>query len=117
MWEKTEARKSCRLRRCARVWTQLKPVGERSDEAERGEEISGEFVVARGDASEVLEAAEASLDHIALLAIGFSGNDRLDVAGFEEVTKGIGVVAFVREQLADAGDQADAGLRHRAVGR
>ena len=53
-----------------------------------GKEISGEFVVACGDASEVLEAAEAAFDDIAalvgllvvadaLFTIGLSGDDRL----------------------------------------
>jgi len=51
-----------------------------------------------------------------LLAIGFAGNDRLDVVGFEEGAERIGVIAFVREKLRDTGDQADAGFGHHAVG-
>jgi hypothetical protein len=53
----------------------------------------------------------------ALVAIGLAGNDRLDVVGLEEVAEGIGVVTFVGEKFADAGDQADAGFRHHAIGR
>jgi hypothetical protein len=44
----------------------------------------------------------------ALFSIGFAGNDRPDVVGFEEGAECIGVVAFVGEELADAGDKADA---------
>ena len=103
------------------------PIGQGSDEAKGGEEISGEFVVACGDASEVLKPAEATFHDVAaficllvmanaLFPIGFAGNDRPDVVGFEEGAERIGVVAFVGKELADAGDTADAGLRHHAIG-
>ena len=51
----------------ARAGTQIKsqPISQRSDEAQCREEVSGELVVAGGDASEVLEATEAALDHVA----------------------------------------------------
>jgi hypothetical protein len=52
----------------------------------------------------------------ALFAIGFAGDDRPDPVLFEESAKGIGVVPFVRHQLADAGDQADACFGHDTVG-
>ena len=52
----------------------------------------------------------------ALLAIGPGGDDRSDSILLEEAAEGIGVVAFVRQQLRDAGDQADAGFCHHAVG-
>ena len=51
----------------------------------------------------------------ALFPIGFAGNDRPDVVGLEEGAERIGVVAFVGEELADAGDTADAGFCHHAI--
>ena len=87
-----------------------------------------QLVVARGDAPPILEAAEAALDDIAALigllvmanafeAVGFGRNDRLYSAPLEERPKGVGVVALVGHQLSDAGDQTDAGLGDRAIGR
>ena len=35
---------------------------------------------------------------------------------FEEAAKRIGVIAFVGQEFLDAGDQADAFLRHDAIG-
>jgi hypothetical protein len=40
----------------------------------------------------------------ALFPIGFAGNDRLNLVGFEQGAERIGAVAFVSEELADAGD-------------
>ena len=51
-----------------------------------------------------------------LLAIGFAGDDGSDAVVLEEGAERIGIVAFVRQQLGDAGDQADAGFCHHAVG-
>lgn len=53
----------------------------------------------------------------AFLAIGFAGDDRLDAIFFEEGAKRIGIIPFVRQQLRNTGDQADACIRHHAVGR
>jgi hypothetical protein len=46
------------------------PVGNGSEQAYAGEYVSGEFVVARGDAPEILEPSDAALDDIAAL-VGF----------------------------------------------
>src|SRR5262249_19219089 len=51
------------------------------------------------------------------LAIGFSGDDRLNPSCFEDVTKRIGVISFIGDKLSDSGDQAHAGFGHNAVGR
>ena len=70
------------------------------------EEVSCEFVVARGNPSEILEPAEAPLDDIASLvgdfvevvspyAIGLVGNDRSGPASFDRGAKGIAVITFV----------------------
>jgi hypothetical protein len=103
------------------------PVGEGSDEAERGKEVLRELVVAGRDPTEILEPAKAALDDIALLvgllvmadlvlAVGFAGNDSLDAALFEESSDRIGVIAFVGEQFLDARNEANAGFRHDAIG-
>jgi hypothetical protein len=76
-----------------------------SNEAERGKEDSGELVIARGDAAEVLEPSEAARDDVAVLAgalvvpdalleVGFTRDDRLDFLVFEEGAKRIGVIAW-----------------------
>src|SRR5712671_7929887 len=49
-----------------RVRTQLGPPSDSGGKGDAGEEVSGELVVSRGDAAEVLEAAEHALDEIAL---------------------------------------------------
>ena len=98
-----------------------------SNEAERGKEVSGELVIARGDAAEVLEPSEATFDDVAalvgalvvpdaLLAVGSARDDRLDFLVFEEGAKRIGIIAIVGREFLDAGDQADAFLRHDAIG-
>ena len=67
----------------------------------------GEFVVARGDASELLEACEETLDQIAgtievpierarCQAIGSGGNHDHGTRGFDRVHEMVGVVALVR---------------------
>ena len=43
----------------------------------------------------------------ALLAVGFTRDDRLDFLVFEEGAKRIGVIAFAGQEVLDAGDQAD----------
>jgi hypothetical protein len=49
------------------------------------------------------------------LAIEFTRDDRPDLVLFEKGTKRI-VVSFVSQNFPDAGDQADAGVRHHTVG-
>lgn len=74
-----------------------------------GEEISGEFVVASGNGTEVLEFVEEAFDEIALavkgkvtrprrLAVGLWGNHRGDVAVGERVEQRVGVIGLVPDQ-------------------
>jgi hypothetical protein len=85
-----------------------------------------ELVVAGGDASPILEPAEAPLDNVALLigffvqanlllAVGFARDDGLDAVGFEKGPDRVGVVAFISDQFPDAGNETDAFLGHRAI--
>ena len=61
-----------------RVRTQLGPPSDSGGTGDAGEEVSGELVVSRGDAAEVLEAAEPALDEIALpIKDGVVGDQRL----------------------------------------
>ena len=87
-----------------------KPIGQSSDEAKRREEVSGELVITRGDAAEVLEATEAALDDVATfvgqlvianarLAIGLAGNDGVDSLLLEIGAERISVITFVSDQL------------------
>jgi hypothetical protein len=74
-----------------------------------GKEISGEFVVARGDGAEVLELIEEPLDEVTFaierevarpldLAISFGWDDRSDSALSEGVDERVGVVGLVANQ-------------------
>ena len=115
-------------RRAARVRTQSsQPVRQGGDEAEGGEEVSSELVIAGGDAAEVLEATEAAFDDIAAfvgelvqanggLAIGFAGNDGGDPLFREIAAKRIGVIALIDDEFRHARDQTDAGFGHSAIG-
>lgn len=75
------------------------------------EEIARELVVSSGDASEVLEAAEAALDNVSALvgslvegmdddAVGFVGDDRLCATTNDLSAQVVTVVAFVGEESA-----------------
>ena len=74
-----------------------------------GEEISGEFIVARGAGAKVLELVEEALDEVAFaverevavprdLAIGFWGDHRTDLPPLESLDQQIGVVSLVPDQ-------------------
>ena len=74
-----------------------------------GEEISGEFVVTRGDGAKVLEFVEEAFDEIAFaverevaiargLAIGLRGNHGGDLAPVESVDQRISVISLVADQ-------------------
>jgi len=74
-----------------------------------GEEISGEFIVARGDGAKVLELVEEALDEVAFaverevavprdLAIGFWRDHRTDLPPLESLDQQIGVVSLVPDQ-------------------
>ena len=75
-------------------------------ELDAGEEICGEFVIAGGDGTKVLEFVEEALDEVALaieheittarhLAVGLGRDQRRDVAPFECVNEGVGVEGLV----------------------
>ena len=96
-------------------------------EAERGEEVSSELVIAGGDAPEILEPSETARDDAAsfgglpgvadtLLAVGCARDDRLDFLLSEEGAKRIRVIIFVGQKFLDAGDQADPFLRDDTAG-
>lgn len=59
-----------------RVWTQSQPEGVDSGDGDGIEESAGELVVAGGDAAEVLEAADCSLDAPALAVAALVVPDR-----------------------------------------
>jgi hypothetical protein len=74
-----------------------------------GEKISGEFVVARGDGTEVLELIEEALDEVAFaveceiacpldLAIGLGRDNRGDSSLGEGADEQVGVVRLVANQ-------------------
>ena len=85
------------------------------------EEISGEFVVACGDGTKVLEFVEEALDEITFaverevaiprgLAIGFRGNHGGDLPPAESIDQRISVVSLVADQSLRIG-AIDQGLR------
>ena len=79
------------------------------DQLDSGKEISGEFVVARGDGSEVLELIEEALDEVAFaierevarpldLTVRFGRDDGSDCPPGESVNERIGIVSLVTDQ-------------------
>ena len=105
-----------------RVRTQLAPAKDSSCDENAGQEVCDEFVVASGDASEVLEAAEHALDAVALSvgrlvvddgksATGVQGNDGFGAGAIHKLAQAVGVVALVGEQAAHA-----SGALHEAGG-
>src|SRR5260370_9213966 len=82
---------------------------ESCDQLDGGEEISSEFVVARGDGPVVFDFVEEALDEIALaieheiaialrLAVGFWRDHRSDGSLIECVDQRIGVVSLVADE-------------------
>ena len=80
------------------------------DEAEAGKEIAGELVVAGGDATEVLHAAESALDDVAGLVGGriegmpvhpgdLVGDDGRGAARSEEATQMVDIIGLVPIKL------------------
>lgn len=74
-----------------------------------GEKISGEFVIARGDGTEVLELVEEAFDKVAFaverkialsrgFAIGLGRDDRSDSSLGEGIDERVGVVGLVADQ-------------------
>jgi len=88
------------------------------------QEGSGGFVVAGGDAAELLEAVKHPLDAVAILvslevagdrdgAIGPRRDNRQDAMEKQALADGITIVAFVRQQHARSGDRQ----RHQVFDR
>ena len=86
-------------------------------------EVAGKFVEACGNAPELLELGEASLDDIALsldrrvdraldLAVALGGDVGAAAARGDEVDDGSNVVAMVREQGLGAGERQSGLVRH-----
>lgn len=76
---------------------------------DRGEKISSELVVTRGDASEMLDNTKESLDEVAFAvervvtislddAVGLGRYDRNDVTLGEDVDQSVGIISLVREE-------------------
>ena len=96
-----------------RVETQSDPVSKDCCECDSGEEVSAELVVSGGDAAEILEAAEGVFDQMTLLVAGFvvsdfafaigPARDHRNGSGFAKAfAQGVGVIAFVGDQISQA---------------
>lgn len=110
-----------------RVRTQLDPPRDRSGQDDACEEVSGELVVARCDAPEILEPGEHAFDEVAL-AVGFAimGNERLspgdrrddglDALLGEQASQSVGVIGLVGDQPFDwPGGGQQVGCHHDVV--
>jgi hypothetical protein len=92
-----------------------------------GQEVSGELIIAGGDASEILEPAKAAFDDIASLvgafveavegcSVGLVRNDG-DCAAAEDVgAEGVTIVALVGDEYAHRRSEVQKGRRDRDVG-
>jgi len=80
-------------------------------ESDCGEEISGEFVIARGDAAEVFEFVEEALDEVALsvdrwidralvLSVALGRDMGGGAAGLDDCDDGAGVVTAIGDDVA-----------------
>jgi hypothetical protein len=109
-----------------RVRTQLGPPDHGGGEENASQVVSGELVVTRGDAPEVLEPGEHALDQVSL-AIGFpvmrnegfspgdGGNDGFNVALLEVGSQAVGVVGLVGDQSLDWASSGQQLLRHHDI--
>ena len=95
-----------------RVETQSAPESNDGGEGQSRGEVSGQFVVASGDPTEVFQSAEGRLHPPALavallvepdlaLARAGAGNDRRGVVRAQVFSQPVGVIAFVGDQAAD----------------
>ncbi len=95
-----------------RVETQSAPESNDGGEGESRGEVSGEFIVAGGDPTEVLQSAEGRLHPPALavallvepdlmLARASAGDDRRGAVRAQVFSQPVGVIAFVGDQAAD----------------
>jgi len=92
-----------------------------------GQEIPGELVVSGGDATEVLEPAEAAFDDISAFvgafveamdddAVGFVGDDGLGAATYDFAAKVVAVIPFVGEERAHGRRERQNIGRRRDIG-
>jgi hypothetical protein len=84
---------------------------ESGDEIEEASIVSGEFVVARGDATEVFDLAEEAFDQIAILVdcgvkgaptrgCGSAWNDRFCSRGGDSVHGPLPIITFVGQNIS-----------------
>ena len=116
----------CRNIRSTRLWTQSGPRGDDGRDDDGGGEVGCELVIAGGDASPILEAAEHALDEVAL-AIGGLVERMMSLAGrvvrddrnratFEKKpTQTIAVVGGVGGQASAWRNSGDQGCRDSNV--
>ena len=97
-------------------------------EGDGGEKIPGEFVVARGDASEVFELAEEALDQITLaieagidrsldLAVALGRNMGLAAAATDQINQVLPVISAIGDDDGRRGKSFDKCGRNGLVGR
>src|SRR5512143_1647510 len=82
-------------------------------EEDEGEEVGGEFFIAGGDATELFEFVEETLDLVALQitflvvdealqAVGLRWDDRRDALGLKLGADGVAVISFVHDGVLDS---------------
>jgi len=92
-----------------------------------GQKITGELVISRGDAPEVLEPAKAALDDISAFigafveamdddTVGFIGDDGLGAATNDFAAKIVAVISFVGEERAHGRRERQNIGRRRDIG-
>src|SRR5262249_13685959 len=92
-----------------------------------GQEIPGKLVVSGGDASEILEPAEAALDDVSAFvcafveamdddAVGFVGDDGLGTTTSDFAAKVVAVISFVGEERAHGRHERQNIWRRRDIG-
>ena len=92
----------------ARACSQSSQPDESTREMNERQERLGEFVIARGDASELLDPAEETFDQVAVLvdvaieeslieSVGARRDDRLAALSSDGLDKGVRIVPLVRD--------------------
>ena len=112
------------MRPKSRACSQSSQPDESTREMNERQERLGEFVIARGDASELLEMSEHALDAITvpitaeiagylLATIGLGRDDRQNALHQQLLANGITIISFVGQQRLRLGD----GYRHQGIDR
>ena len=105
----------------------IDPITDGNDDAEAGKEVAGELVVAGGDATEVLHAAEGALDDVAGLVGGriegmpvhpgdLVGDDGRGAARSQEAAQMVDIIGLVADQAAAWRRRSDERCRPFDVG-